>query len=234
MSLGELKKPRIYRPLIVVILTMLFQQFSGINAIFSYASIILGDAGIKNSNLAEITVALVQFVATAISCLIADKLGRRLLLLFPTALMCISMVALGLSEYCADHFPKVVTVISLCCFVIGFSLGLGPIPWVLMSEIFPSKARGVAGGIVTFVNWLSVFTVIKSFVDMKEKFHLYGCYWFYAAVCFLCVVYVFIFLPETKGKSLEDVEELFVQRQDLSGSNDFSVNSRESLYGQAY
>ena len=202
---------------------MLFQQFSGINAVITYASTMLRDAGISNANVAAIAIAIVQFIVTGISCLIVDKVGRRILLIIPTAVMCASMAVLGASRYYAD-FPSSVTLVTLCCFISGFSLGLGPIPWLIMSEIFPTKVRGVASGIATQVNWLGVFIVIKFYDDMTASMHFYGTYWFFAAVCFLCVIYVFVFLPETKGKTLEEVEELFANHRDLRDTDSFGSN----------
>ena len=197
---------------------MLFQQFSGINAVLTYASKMLLDAGISNANIAEIAITIVQVIGTAISCLIIDKLGRRILLIIPTAVMCASMAVLGVSRY-RDDFPSSITLISLCCFITGFSFGLGPIPWLIMSEIFPTKVRGVASGIATQVNWLCAFLVIRFYKDMAASMHSYGTYWFFAAVCFLCVIYVFAFLPETKGKTFEEVEELFANRRKLRGTD---------------
>ncbi len=211
-------KPTIYRPFIISIMLMIFQQFSGINAVITYASVMLRDAGISNANVAEITIAIVQVIGTGISCLIVDKLGRRLLLTVPTAVMCIGMVVLGLSRY-FDGFPSSITLISLCLFITGFSFGLGPIPWLIMSEVFPTKVRGVASGVATQVNWLCVFIVIKFYDNMETSMHSYGAYWFFAAVCLVTVVYVFIFLPETKGKTLEEVEELFARHHDLHGAD---------------
>jgi SP family facilitated glucose transporter-like MFS transporter 8 len=88
-----------------------------------------------------------------------------------------------------------------------------------MSEIFPTKIRGVASGIATQVNWLGVFIIIKFYVNMENAMHPYGVYWFSAAVCLISVIYVFIFLPETKGKTLEEVEELFATHHDLHGTD---------------
>ena len=191
---------------------MLFQQFGGINAVMAYASQMLLDAGFSNANVAAIAIGIVQFLGTGISCLIVDKLGRRFLLMYPTFVMCISMIILGASRYFGT-FPRSVTLIFLCCFIIGFSLGMGPIPWLIMSEIFPTKVRGVASGVATLVNWLGAFMVMKFYVNMEDSMHSYGCYWFFAAVSLCAVVYVFIFLPETKGKTLEEVEALFAKHR---------------------
>ena len=191
---------------------MFFQQFGGINAVMAYASQMLLDAGFSDANVAAIAIGIVQFLGTGISCLIVDKLGRRFLLMYPTLVMCISMIILGASRY-FDTFPRSVTLICLCCFIIGFSLGMGPIAWLIMSEIFPTKVRGVASGVATLVNWLGAFMVMKFYVNMEDSMHSYGCYWFFAAVSLCAVVYVFIFLPETKGKTLEEVEALFAKHR---------------------
>ena len=202
---------------------LLFQQLSGINAVITYASTMLLDAGFRNANVAEIAIMAVQIFGTGVSCLIVDKVGRRILFIIPTAVMGASMAVLGASRY-RDDFPSSVTLISLCCFITGFSFGLGPMPWLIMSEIFPTKVRGVASGIATEVNWLCAFTVIKFYDNMEASMHSYGTYWFFAAVCFACVIYVFVFLPETKGKTLEEVEELFANHRKLRDTDSIRRN----------
>ena len=211
-------KPTIYRPFIIAVMLMLFQQFGGINAVIAYASQMLRDAGISDANVAEIAIGIVQFLGTGISCLIVDKLGRRFLLMYPTLVMSISMIVLGASRYFGG-FPSYITLICLCFFITGFALGMGPIPWVIMSEVFPTKVRGVASGVTTQVNWFGAFMVMKFYVNMEDSMHSYGCYWFFAAVSLCAVVYVFIFLPETKGKTLEEVEALFANHRDLHGTD---------------
>ncbi|XP_028411874.1 solute carrier family 2, facilitated glucose transporter member 8-like [Dendronephthya gigantea] len=220
ISLKEFTKPTIYRPFIISIMLMVFQQFSGINTVVAYASHMLRDADFSDPNLAVIAIGAVQLSGTATSCLIVDKVGRRLLLTFPTTIMCASMIVLGASRYFQD-FPSSVTLITLCCYLIGFSFGLGPIPWLIMSEIFPTNVRGVASGIATQVNWLGAFTVMRFYVNMEKTMHSYGCYWFYAAVCLVSVIYVLVFLPETKGKTLEEVEKLFEKQSDLKTPDSF-------------
>ena len=223
ISLREFLKPTIYRPLIISIMLMLFQQFSGIIDVITYASTMLRDAGFSNANVAEIAITIVQIIGTGTSCLIVDKVGRRILLIISTTVMCASMAVLGASRYC-DDFPSSITLIALCCCITGFSFALGPIPWLIMSEIFPTKVRGVASGIVTQMNWLSAFILIKFYDNMVASMHTYGTYWFFAAVCFVCVIYVFVFLPETKGKTLEEMEELFANHHKLRDTD--SVGSK--------
>ena len=188
---------------------MIFQQFGGTNSVLTFASEIVDEVGFSNATVVSIVVAVVQFVVTAISCSIVDKLGRRKLLIFPGILMGVSMVILGFCDR-FSVFPSSVSLISLSLFIAGFSLGWGPIPWLVMSEILPTRARGVAGGIVTVTNWLSVFAVIYTFHQIQHAFHLYGTYLFYGAVCFSSAIFVFLFFPETNGRTLEEIEELFL------------------------
>ena len=220
-------RPTIRRPFIISIMLMVFKQFSGINSVVAYVSHMLRDAGFSDPNLAVIAIAAVQLAGTATSGLIVDKVGRRLLLMLPTSAMCVSMLVLGASRYFLN-FPTSVTLISFCCYLIGFAIGLGPVPWLIMSEIFPTEVRGVASGIAILVNWLAAFTVIRLYVKMENSMHPYGCYWFYAAVCLVFVVYVFVFLPETKRKTLEEMEKLFVKHSDIQTSDSFECGGISS------
>lgn len=214
MSIAEFLNPAVYRPLILAIFLMIFQQFGGINIVVTYGSQIVQDAGFRDATVVSILITAVQFVATAISCLIVDKLGRRILLIFPGILMAICMVLLGASRH-FSNFPHSVALISVLIYIMGFSFGWGPIPWLAMSEIFPTRVRGIASGIVTQVNWLGVFVVIKTFTQLESAFHPDGAYYFYGAVCFISAIFVFFFFPETKGKTLEEIEHLFSKKQDL-------------------
>ena len=214
LSLGEIKKPTIYRPLILSVSLMLFQQLGGVNAVLTYAATILRETGFNDGPAISIVIAAVQFVATGIACLIVDKLGRRKLLIFPGILMSMSMVLLGFSKYFI-RFPDSVVLLSLSLFIIGFALGWGPIPWLVMSEIFPLHVRGIASGIATQVNWLGNFLVVYTYSDLKSALTPAGAFWFYGVICLLSAIFVFFFLPETKGRTLEEVEGLFKDRPSL-------------------
>ena len=224
VSLKEIQNPAVYRPLLLSVFLMIFQQFGGVNSILTYASKIVGQAGYDKPTVVSIVVAVVQFVATGISCLIVDKLGRRILLIVPGIVMAASMTILG----CSNHFsgfPRSVALISLSLYITGFSMGWGPIPWLAMSEIFPTRVRGIASGIATQVNWLGVFVVVKTYTQIELAFHSDGVFWFYGAVCLLSAIFVFFFFPETKGRTLEEIEELFSDRRGLK-----SVPYKQSNY----
>ena len=208
LSLGEIKKPTIYRPFILCVSLMVFRQLGGLNVVLTYAATILRDSGFDDAITISIVIAAVQFVATGIACLTADKLGRRKLLIFPGLLMSMSMVLLGFSQR-FTKFPDSVVLLSLSLFITGFALGWGPIPWLVMSEIFPLRVRGIASGIATQINWLSYFLVVYTFSDLESGLTPAGTFWLYGVICLLSAIFVFFLLPETKGRTLEEIEGLF-------------------------
>ena len=210
MSFKEFCSPSITKPLIISLGLMFFQQFCGVNAVLLNCADIFADAGFTNGKLVSIAVGATQFVATALACVVMDKAGRRILLLLGVAGMCVSLTALGFYfEYSVADI-KWLSILSVIVFTLFFAVAWGPIPWLVMSEIFPLRARSHASSISTFFNWLSFFVLTKTYKSMvQSRLQLQGTYWFYAGCCFLGFVFVFILVPETKGKTLEEIELLF-------------------------
>ena len=227
VSFRELSQPTVIRPLIITLMVVMFQQLSGINAVCNYASKIASDFGIKSANLVAVGVGFVQFLGTAVSCVIIDKLGRRKLLIYPCFAMFLSMTLLGVSQY-FRFIPRSLTFVSLFVYLISFALGLGPLTFMIMAEILPTRISGVASGVASQINWICSFIVIKTYIDMEHAIHAYGCYWVYASVCFIAAIFVYAFLPETKGKTLEEIRALFVKK---SVSMVSTVSSQHSNYG---
>ena len=230
MSFGEFARPALLKPLIIGIFMMVFQQFSGVNAILFYATSIFKEAGIGHANLVSIMFGVSQFVATGVACLLVDRSGRRILLLIGGFGMCVCNVGIGVYYDLAQRGNSTtngtshswyhsvpneqiswLAVSSAVIFIIVFSLGWGPLPWLLMSEIFPPRARGLASGICTLVNWMFVFVVTKNFPSMITAFSEQGTFWFFAAWCFLSFLFVYFFVPETKGRTLEEIEHYFME-----------------------
>ncbi|XP_070534231.1 solute carrier family 2, facilitated glucose transporter member 8-like isoform X2 [Ptychodera flava] len=215
MSLSEFLRPSLYKPLLISLMLMVFQQFSGINAVMFYTVDIFSTAGFKDGHLATVVVGAVQVVFTIIAALFMDKAGRRLLLLIAGIGMTVSSVTFGLYYELTKNDPDDSThlswlsLTSMIVYIISFSLGWGAIPWLIMSEIFPSRARGTASAIATLVNWSCAFIVTLTFQDMMHALTNQGTFWFYGAVCFVGVVFVAICVPETKGRTLEQIEEHF-------------------------
>ncbi|CAI9538664.1 unnamed protein product [Staurois parvus] len=231
---GSLKKadlwnPSIYKPFLIGIFLMFFQQFTGINAIMFYADMIFEEANFKNSSLASVIVGLIQVVFTAVAALIMDKAGRKILLIISGTIMAISAALFGvyfkIIEMHTQNSSSVLPVTampdstgeqlawlplaSMALFISGFAIGWGPIPWLVMSEIFPLRARGVASGVCVITNWGCAFLVTKEFQDMMDSLTSYGTFWLFAAFCAVNVLFTVLYIPETKGKSLEQIESHF-------------------------
>lgn len=215
----EFASPSLYVPLIISIGLMIFQQFSGVNAVIFYSANIMGSAGFdSNPKIAAVIIGGVQVVATFIACCLMDSAGRRVLLLIAGIFMTMSCVTFGVYYYLRDVKDvgglSWLSLSSLIVYVIAFSLGWGPIPWLIMSEIFPAKAKGLASGIATIVNWSCAFVVTKEFHDLQAAIHEFGAFWLFGSVCFCSIIFVGFLVPETKGRSLEEIEKNFDRRVD--------------------
>lgn len=200
------------RAMVVGVCLMLFQQFSGINAVIFYTQSIFEDAGVESANVAALSVSATQVIVTAISCLLVDRAGRRMLLMLAGIGMACSSAILGYYFYMTDHghsVPGLLAVFTLILYIVFFSLGLGAIPWLMMSEIFPGRIRGLASSAATLLNWSCAFAVTEAFSSMKSGLTEAGVFWLYAGVCVLGVTYVVLGVPETKGRTLEEIERYF-------------------------
>ena len=233
----DILSPAIAKPLIISIGLMVFQQFSGINAVLFNAAQIFAIAGFTQGKLVTIAVGAVQFVGTSLACLLMDKAGRRILLLTTALGMCVSVLVLGI--YFEIYIPpkdsgsasdtvsllgsishsvpaKSICWLSILCVVLlhlFFALGWGPVPWLVMSEIFPLRVRGPASSFSTMANWTLAFIVTNRYESMVNALTIQGVYWFYAGCCFLGFIFVYLLMPETKGKTLEEIEALFDKKR---------------------
>ncbi|GJQ67402.1 putative high-capacity facilitative transporter for trehalose [Trypoxylus dichotomus] len=206
------------KPLMISLGLMVFQQLSGINAVIFYTTKIFSMAGSSiPPHLCTIIVGIVNFISTFIATVLIDKLGRKVLLYISGASMGITLTVLGAYFYLLHIKYDIegygwIPLMSFVIYVLGFSLGFGPVPWLMVGEILPSKIRGSAASLATAVNWACTFLVTKTFSDIIKLIGLYGTFWFFGIVCFISIVFVLIWVPETQGKSLEDIEKKFVRR----------------------
>ena len=160
-------------------------------------------------------VALVHIVFNTLSIFFADRLGRCVLLYVSGAIMGFSLVSYGLYDYLVTKADPVrinllpMALISLVINRIGFAIGWGPIPMVIMSEICPVRVRGLSIGIASFMSWLSSFIVTNQFRHLEASITVHWVFWFFAGASFFGMVFVAIFLPETNNRSLEQIERHF-------------------------
>ena len=215
VSLRELCTTRcLYRPLLISVGLMFFQQASGVNAVMFYTTSIFKTAGFAHSgNLPSIVVAGVQVVATFVASLLLDRLGRRLLLIIAGLLMAISCVTLGLYYYLTESGTTSnlgwLSLTSMAVYIAAFSIGWGPVPWIVMSEILPVRVKGLGSGLSLVINWLMAFVVTKEFSTLETFLNAYGAFWLFGGACFVGVLFVVFVVPETKGQSLQQIEMSF-------------------------
>lgn len=161
---------------------------------------------------ATILIGIMQVVATFVSTLVVDKLGRRILLLASGCAMAVATTAIGVYFYLQSQDETQVEslgwlpVASLCIFIIMFSMGYGPVPWLMMGELFATDIKGFAGSLAGTSNWLLAFVVTKTFDDLNNGLGIGGTFWLFAGLTVLGVFFVFFAVPETKGKSLNEIQ----------------------------
>ena len=199
-------------PFVVGIGIMFAQICTGINTIIYYAPTIFKTAGF-DSNLTAIYattgIGVVNFIMTIVAVFFTDKIGRKPLLYFGLTGVMLSLFALGTSFAFANVLGsslKWVAVGSLITYIICFAMSLGPIGWILVSEVFPLKIRGIAMSICTVSNFAFNFFVVGSFPILLHRIGGAWTFGMFGAVSFLCIIFVYFFIPETKGISLEQIE----------------------------
>ena len=200
-----------YRPVLIIgVFIAVFQQVTGINSILYYAPVIFKETGLDtgSSLLQTIGIGLVNVLATFIAIGLVDKVGRKKFLLTGSFLMGVSLVAVALCfQY--HYFDYYLVLISMIIYVGSFGCTLGAVTWVYLSEIFPNKVRGLALSVATLSLWLADFVVTYTFPLMTGKLGTSCTMYCYAVFCVLAFVYVLIKVPETKDRSLEEIETLF-------------------------
>ncbi|CAL4909687.1 unnamed protein product [Urochloa decumbens] len=210
---ADIKQKRYSVPLMIGIGLLVLQQLSGVNGILFYAASIFKAAGITNSNLATFGLGVVQVIVTGVTTWLSDKAGRRLLLIISTTGMTITLVVVSVSFFIKDNIPagshlySVMSMLSLAglvAFVISFNLGLGAIPWIIMSEILPVSIKSLAGSVATLANWLGAWAITMT-ASLMLSWSNGGTFAIYAAVCTMALIFVCLWVPETKGRTLEEI-----------------------------
>jgi SP family arabinose:H+ symporter-like MFS transporter len=208
---AELFHARFRQPLVLAVSLMAFSQFSGINAIMYYSTKIFTTAGvgIKGAFVSSVVIGLVNLVFTFVAIGFVDKGGRRLLLLIGLAVQVVALGTVGWMFHAGMNGPPLLAAILL--FIAAFAMALGPIPWILSSEIFPTKVRGRAMSVATFTIWTSCYVVAQTFPILNDTPSIgpAKAFWVYACVSLAGFVFVLLRVPETKGRTLEEIEQIW-------------------------
>ncbi len=210
-SWRELLSPALRPALIIGIGLAAFQQFTGINTVIYYAPTIFQLAGMQSKSVAILATAgvgVVNVLMTVVALWLLDRAGRRPLLLWGIVGMIISLGVLGFGFYSPSlaHVLARVSVISVMLYVACFAISLGPVFWLMISEIYPLKIRGRAMGVATVSNWGSNGIVALTFLSLLQWLGNAWTFWVYALVGVAAWIFVYRLVPETKGKTLEEIE----------------------------
>jgi MFS transporter, SP family, galactose:H+ symporter len=206
----ELLSPGLRPALIIGIGLAVFQQFTGINTVIYYAPTIFKFAGFQSAAaiLATAGVGIINVLLTIVALWLLDRAGRRPLLLYGLVGMIVSLGVLGFAFLSPDMTPALagVSVGSVMVYVACFAIGLGPVFWLMISEIYPLKIRGRAMGVAAVANWGSNLLVALTFLSLLRSIGRPWTFWLYALVGLIAWIFVFRMVPETKGKTLEQIE----------------------------
>ncbi|MGD6808375.1 MAG: sugar porter family MFS transporter [Candidatus Bathyarchaeia archaeon] len=216
-GLAQFKTPMLKYPLIVGLGLAIFQQITGVNTIIYYAPTIFQFAGLSSDTAAIAAttgVGAANLIVTAIALVLVDRVGRRPLLLVGTAGMVVSLIILGAGFAFAGPIGQAsavgtITAISLIAYISFFAIGLGPVFWLLISEIFPLQARGTAMSIATVANWSANFLITLLFLGLVNILGQSGTFWLFAAIGIVSFIFTLRLVPETKGLTLEQIEDHF-------------------------
>ncbi|MFZ3388337.1 sugar porter family MFS transporter [Buttiauxella gaviniae] len=206
-NLSELLKPRLRKALAIGFGVALFQQITGINAIFYYAPEIFKTAGVDISGAMSFTVLIgvMLVISTLVSMWIIDKVGRRSLLIFGSVGMAISLSAIGIL-FRASESHTTLLLICILAYVAIFAVSYGTVAYVIISEIFPIQVRGIAVSIATFALWGGNFFVSRFFPVLVENINAANTFFIFSGISVIALIFVFTMVPETKGKTLEQIE----------------------------
>ncbi|KAK0157632.1 hypothetical protein PV328_011345 [Microctonus aethiopoides] len=225
---SSLFTPRLYKPIAITCGLMFFQRFSGANAFIYYAVMVFRQTlGGVSPHGATIAIGFVQLLASLLSGFLIDIVGRLPLLIASTVFMSLALAGFGSYAYYNSMSQNIIENsttqsmgqydwIPLLCvlvFTTALALGISPISWLLIGELFPLEYRGLGSSISTSFSYFCAFFGIKLFMDFQQLLGLHGAFWFYAAVAVCGLCFVVCCVPETKGKQLDEMNPNYAQQR---------------------
>jgi sugar porter (SP) family MFS transporter len=206
VNVRELFEPKLFKIILLGMFLAIIQQWSGLNSIFAYSHQIFKDAGISVSGtmLSLVFQGITMLVFCVVAMFVVDHIGRKSLMIIGTLGISIIHLLIGMSFHYQKTGISVVILVMLAIAV--YAMTLAPIVWVLLSELFPNRVRGVAMGISVVALWVGYLILTYTFPIMREHIGIAKTFWIYSAFLFIAFLVVLFALPETKGKSLEQIE----------------------------
>jgi len=209
-SWHEVLSPNMRKRLAVGMLLALFSQITGINTVLYYGSIIISEHFPEQSTdmalIANVIIGTVNFVLTIVAMVFLDRWGRRPILMIASGGMAVALtfLVIGLNVY---RVSPLLMLAGILLYVAFFALGMGPGPWLIISEIFPTKVRGRAASIATSTLWSGTLLVTLTFLSLVKILNLWGTFAIYGVLSGLCCIFVWRMVPETKGQTLEQIQQ---------------------------
>ncbi|XP_005346277.1 solute carrier family 2, facilitated glucose transporter member 6 isoform X1 [Microtus ochrogaster] len=241
VSWSEARDPRVYRPILIAVLMRFLQQLTGITPILVYLQTIFDSTSVVLPSQQDAAiVGAVRLVSVLIAAVTMDLAGRKVLLYVSASVMFVANLTLGLYIHFGPrpltpnstlgleimtlegteqppatsfNYLTLIPLLATMLFIMGYAMGWGPITWLLMSEVLPLRARGVASGLCVLVSWLTAFVLTKYFLLAVNAFGLQVPFFFFSAICALSLLFTGGCVPETRGRSLEQIEAFFQTRR---------------------
>ena len=214
-GMKELLQPKYSRMLLLGLIVAVFQQWCGTNVIFNYAQEIFTGAGfdVDGMFINIVITGIANVIFTLVALYVIERWGRRTLILIGAGGLGLIYLTLGTCYYM--QVTGVMMVALVVAAISVYAMTLGPVTWTLLAEIFPNRIRGVAMGVCTFALWVGCCTLTFSFPSMNASLGSSGTFWAYSLICICAFVYLWRNCPETKGKSLEELEKELVTPSNL-------------------
>ena len=211
MSLRQIVHPSVRRVLVLGVVLAVFQQWCGINVIFNYAHEIFSAAGYAVSDVLMniVVTGVTNVVFTLVAVYTVDRWGRRALMIAGAAALAVIYAILGTAYYFEVSGWAMLLLVVLA--IAAYAMSLAPIVWVVLSEIFPARLRGAMMALSTFCLWAASFMLTYTFPLLNESLEASGTFWVYGAICLAGYLFICARLPETRGKSLEEIEKEIAQ-----------------------
>lgn len=232
MEYRELLRPRTRRPVFIALFIMTLQQCSGANTLLMYTGNIFKSAGVEDYHLATVYTGLVQLLGTTASVLLMDKMGRRTMIITSVSVSGVFTVMLGVYYYLGTvmgvSWPHVVPLVAVLMSLLGYCFGCRTIPWIASSELFNTTIRSIAYTVCFFYQRTLNLTIIQIFPFAVEAVGAHSVFFFFGGSCLVFSVLASIFVPETRGKSLEQIQEYFESKsKKAKGTNKENSTSQE-------
>lgn len=217
-NFSDVIRPEVWKPLLILNMFFLFQQISGVFVVIFYAVDIADEAGVHTDGyLVSVLIGATRLLVTVVISYASKRFGRRPLAVVSGVGMTMCMGTLAGCVHLESSALNWLRALTLVLYIFMSTVGFLTLPWAMIGELFPTRVRGLAGGITTCCAYLYSFAVLKTYPEMKDTLGRQGVFLFYGVAALLGTVFLWFYLPETQGKTLEEVEQMFSRKHERRG-----------------